>query len=158
MVWLLYGWLNVPIIALKLFSPVAWIGMAHLVLCFKAPPSGKSYSAKVEVDGFFTLPHAQESRFSSILARPWRICRGVSILIYPYGAYLPTFMEDTYLRQVLANEILMKSYSDTSSLGHFFQWKRQRVVLSGALECQQQCAKTYRCEPLDEVARFLGWC
>ena len=109
MVWLLYGWLKVPIIALKLASPVWGMDRHGTFGALKqAPPSAwKKQAAKVEVDGFFTLPHAQESRFSSILAADVGGSAEVlvfsSTIIYPY---LPTFMEDTYLRQVLANEIV----------------------------------------------------
>ena len=100
--------------------------------------------SKVEVDGFFTLPHAQESRFSSILAWPawrsslgrgfsthwWRICIGWHHQpTYWWRICIPELWQMRWCIDVYWMTIPWQLPVDTYDLDHFSRWK------SGVVRC-----------------------
>ena len=124
-----------------------------------------AWSFEVEIDGFFSLPHARESRFSSDSAKFWRgssCCTDStppkqlenSTQFWKLPRVWNAKLQGKFwnLKYMNIQEILV--HIQVSKLLLFAVEKTVGLVsvvwlgLEGALECQQQCAKTYRCEHL----------
>lgn len=107
--------------------------------------------SEVEIDGFFSLPHARESRFSSDSVKIWKLPRVAKLSGWNFwqvggnrGKLWNLKHEYRRYRRYISIYPISLFFAVEKLLDLWVVWHG----FEGALECQQECAKTYRCEHL----------